>query len=613
MQQRLLFAFLFFCLSVGSLSAQLSGIKTIPGDYATVAAAVTDLNAQGVGAGGVTFNIAAGHTETLTGRIGLIVSGSVANPIVFQKSGMGANPLLTAYTGANLPTSAERDGMFSLAGSDWVTIDGIDLQENPANGTPTQLMEYGYGLFKASASDGCQNVTIRNCVITLSRENTAAWSGSGHVGSAGIVLLNCTPTVNTALTVISSDGSNSFNSIRNNTIQNVHNGIALVGFAAASPFTLGDTGNDIGGTMASTGNTIINYGGGAAAATQSNGIYATQQWGLNIAYNTINNNNGGGVDHVNILRGIFTETATSAALTCTHNTITLKSAATTSQLTFIQNGMGITPAGNTVTISNNTLTGEYLTATSGVFYGIYNTASPATLRIENNNISNLSYSAPALTGSGALYPIWTSGSNAAMVNEIRNNTISGVTRTGTTGATTIGIYVSGGVAGMIVNVKNNTVQNMSIDGTGATSTMYGIQTSTGTIAVDSNTINNLACLKTTGTSVLYGIYNISSPTIESYSDNTISNINHSGTGTTYGLVCIHDDGYQDGGAQYDLQRVHGGAHRIRHSDVQQFTLHFPEQGVQYPKQFIGSAYGGWYHGDLYRHEWFRGYLQQSDW
>jgi hypothetical protein len=39
---------------------QLTGIKNIPGDYPNVTAAVTDLNLQGVGAGGVTFNIAAG-------------------------------------------------------------------------------------------------------------------------------------------------------------------------------------------------------------------------------------------------------------------------------------------------------------------------------------------------------------------------------------------------------------------------------------------------------------------------------------------------------------------------------------------------------------------------
>ena len=40
------------------LFAQLSGIKTIPGNYATIAAAVADLNTNGVGTGGVTFNVA---------------------------------------------------------------------------------------------------------------------------------------------------------------------------------------------------------------------------------------------------------------------------------------------------------------------------------------------------------------------------------------------------------------------------------------------------------------------------------------------------------------------------------------------------------------------------
>jgi len=42
----------------------LQAYKTIPGSYATRAAAITNLNAQGVGAGGVTFNVVAGYTET---------------------------------------------------------------------------------------------------------------------------------------------------------------------------------------------------------------------------------------------------------------------------------------------------------------------------------------------------------------------------------------------------------------------------------------------------------------------------------------------------------------------------------------------------------------------
>src|SRR6476660_8937313 len=60
-------------------NAQLSGTKAIPGDYATIAAAITDLNTAGVGAGGVTFNIAAGYTETAA-NITVTATGTSANP-----------------------------------------------------------------------------------------------------------------------------------------------------------------------------------------------------------------------------------------------------------------------------------------------------------------------------------------------------------------------------------------------------------------------------------------------------------------------------------------------------------------------------------------------------
>ncbi|MBK7683916.1 MAG: hypothetical protein IPJ26_16270 [Bacteroidetes bacterium] len=65
--------------------AQLTGSKFIPGDYLTVTAAVADLNAQGVGAGGVTFEVTAGYTETLAGRLDITATGTLADPIVFRK------------------------------------------------------------------------------------------------------------------------------------------------------------------------------------------------------------------------------------------------------------------------------------------------------------------------------------------------------------------------------------------------------------------------------------------------------------------------------------------------------------------------------------------------
>ena len=88
-------AVVLMLLSTTNLMAQLTGIKTIPGNYASISAAVTDLNTQGVGTGGVTFNVASGYTESTTAPIIITATGTTANPIVFQKSGTGANPVIT--------------------------------------------------------------------------------------------------------------------------------------------------------------------------------------------------------------------------------------------------------------------------------------------------------------------------------------------------------------------------------------------------------------------------------------------------------------------------------------------------------------------------------------
>ncbi len=54
----------------------------------------------------------------------------------------------------------------------------------------------------------------------------------------------------------------------NNTVSNAYIGIALIGFAAVSPFTLYDQNNQIG---TDGGNTVTNFGGGSSPAY---GIYA---------------------------------------------------------------------------------------------------------------------------------------------------------------------------------------------------------------------------------------------------------------------------------------------------------------------------------------------------
>ena len=151
--------FLFLLMVLWGINgfSQLSGIKTIPGDYSSVALAIADLNAQGAGPGGVIFNIQAGHTETLPSLTsGLITtSGTSANPIVFQKSGAGANPAITAASG----TAAVTEYIFCIKGGDYITFDNINISD------PSGTVEWGFALLKSSAIDGAQfsrNVKVIN-------------------------------------------------------------------------------------------------------------------------------------------------------------------------------------------------------------------------------------------------------------------------------------------------------------------------------------------------------------------------------------------------------------------------------------------------------------------
>src|ERR1043165_4444448 len=170
--------------SVGAIKAQLSGNYSVPGSYTSVAAAIIDLNTQGVN-GPVFINIAAGYTETVpTGGYTLTATGTLANPITFQKSGVGANPILTAFTGGlGLPNTVTQDGIWRFIGSDYITVDGIDLVD--PNTTSRDYMEFGYGFLKATATEGCQNNAIRNCVKTLNINTYGAGSGPAVDGCRG--------------------------------------------------------------------------------------------------------------------------------------------------------------------------------------------------------------------------------------------------------------------------------------------------------------------------------------------------------------------------------------------------------------------------------------------
>ncbi len=514
----------------------------LAGSYPTLTSALAALNSVNSYStpGTIVLTCTGGNLETAPAK-GLTLGSLTLNPLLSPTNTItintdGGTVTINAGAGTGTPGSASPDGILKIVGADYVTIDGLTL--NDGNTSNNFTMEYGIGLFKFSAADGAQHNTIQNCTINMQRVNNAGGAGPMVDGSTGILMVNSVPTAaTTALAPSTAAGSNSYNAFYHNTINSGNNGMALIGYAGASPFAACDFGNDVGGTAAGTGNSILNYGGATNASNPSAGIRTLHQYDLNISHNVINNNDGGGVNHVSTLRGIFLNTALSASATVSYNNVSVHGGGLNSQVALIENASGSTAAGNTINIHHNTLTGSYLTATTGLMYGIYNSASPSTLYLNNNVISGITYSNSTLVGSGVVYAIFSSGAAASVsanLNEIYN-----ITRTGTTGANLIGIYISNGTS---QNVSNNTVHDLTLSGTGAAGALYGIQTSSGAITVTGNTIYNLSNSKTTGTGALYGIYNIASPTSESITNNGISNLTHSGTGTTYGIYLFTTNG-----------------------------------------------------------------------
>ncbi len=416
----------------------LSGTKyigtTSPSpDYISISAAIADLNTNGVGRGGVTFKIQAGYTETLSAALIINASGSsLSNPIQFEKYGSGTNPLLTAYTGS----SATLDGMFIIAGTDYITIDGLDLIDNNSSGNA--MMEWGYALLKASASDGTQYTTIKNCTITLNKNNT---------NSVGIYSNNHTKASTTQLSVTTSTGTNSNNTFYGNTISNCYFGITL-NYSGAS-MTIYDINNQIG--TSTLGNNISNIGGNT---TLTAGIYANLQNGLTVANDTISNILSKGASTSAAAFGIYVNIPSPYNVDIYNNTIkncSLQSAS------FV----GISSAQTVNNISN--IYGNIIKNISSTYTGSCNIygidgGNPTTLNLYSNEISNNTIN---ITSTGSFYGLYHQGASYVNCysNNIYNNTINS---SAFYGAINIAGYNTNGSPNT-ENIYNNIIHDLTIN------------------------------------------------------------------------------------------------------------------------------------------------------
>ncbi len=584
-------AFLLALFMFPQLSfAQLTGTKTIPGDYATISAAVADLNTQGVGPGGVTFNVTAGYTESITAPITITATGTAGNAIVFQKSGAGANPSITRTDAGTLSTSTiggAGDAIIRIEGTDYITFNGIDVT------AADQGIEYGYLTHKPDGTNGCQYVTIKNCVITMTKGT------SGYV--MGIYIGNGTTSTSSAtgVTVTTASGINSNIVITGNTVQNVHAGIYVRGSSATGFYD-----SDVIVGQSGAGNIIQNFGGGNASTTY--GVYFIYVNNTSVVYNTIDNAGGGGAAHGATLYGIFYSTVT-GDIVGSNNAYTLANISASSSTYGSYNGNTCTSenfSNNTfasgtisstgtmyliyassgtpnVTVSGNQVTGTFSrTGASGALYCYYNLGSPSsgTETFSNNNFSNISVAgSTSLYGyysntttsqnrvcNGNTFANWTGGTGSAYIvyalstlsNQIYNNSIHDVTAGGTvycmyatgtngtfygnniynittSGSTFYGLY--DGASGT-TNCYKNQVYNLT--GNNASQTLYGFYISAGTSNnVFNNFISDLKAPSSASTTGLAGIY-VSGGTAIGLYYNTIY-LNASSTGTNFGSSGIY--------------------------------------------------------------------------
>ncbi len=447
----ILFVFLIISGINISVVAQLSGNKSVPGDFATISDAIQALDTAGVGTGGVTFNVAAGHNETASNLVIAFIADppTAANTVVFQKSGAGANPLITAAPG----TSATLDGIIKLSGADYITFDGIDLLD-PVSNTGNAMMEWGYVLLRASTTDGSQNNVIKNCSITLQKSNT---------NSIGIYIANenlSGVAVAADTTGGNTDGLNSYNEIYGCSISDVD-----IGIFAKSVTNIRDRYNQI-GKLSQPANNITNWGGSQLSAGLAHGIRCEGQDKLKISNNVINGGIGtGGSSSVVGIMVTSSGTGTNVAtFEISYNTVTVISSVT-SQGTWAVRVLG---TGDTVRIHHNII--EDCNA-------VQNTTTFAAISLD-----------------------WVGTTNIAIVHDniIRNNSHSG------TGSSTL---LGGTAITTISNIYDNQIYGNRK--TGVSGIMYCIRSGSGLTNCWSNLIYDNAIPNSSGTSSsqIYGYRN----------------------------------------------------------------------------------------------------------
>lgn len=516
LKQLLLIPLLVLGAGLAAVAQPLSGVYTIGGtspNYATLAAAVADLNTKGVN-GNVWFNIRTGTYSSTTNWVADISGGYVGAStyrVTFQsESGNKAD-----VTISNANTSSV-NYIFRSSGSGNITIRNMTLESTASS--YTHLVE----LSGAASSDSFYNLTLNAPTSSSSSNSPALIYGYFFSGNNNVIY--------------------------NNTFNNSYYGIYLYGSSSPMP----------------TGTVVANN---TFTSQYAYGAYLWYLKDLKFLSNTINKTSNTTTYYAAYLYNC------TDALRVNSNTITLSgtssshygiyasycsgsSSNTTNRPQATGNSISITTTTASTnaalymsffnsywTLSSNTVTQNATSGTTYQWYNYYNTY--------------MSCNSNSLTASATSGSIWNYVSyQYSDYSTFNSNTISQTTTTGTmyplayagyysNGTTTSNNAItctatsSGSVYGpyfCMYSGSNNTMSGNTLNSTQSTSGSkigfyYTIVYSANNNTVTNNTIN----FGTTGTGYCYGVYNsiYSSCSNNNFSGNTVK-ATTSSTGTQYG-------------------------------------------------------------------------------
>lgn len=421
----------------------LTGTKTIgpSGDYISFTTAINALNLNGVGTGGVTFNVADG-TYTENPPV-ITVSGTAANPIVFQSP--GGNTVLA-------PAGGTGTFGFKLDGADYITFDNIDI-----NGPNTLV--YGYWL-----ANGAQHITIKNCSITVPYSSTSNY---------GIYSLGVT------------DGANSYSTFLNNNIVNPYNGIYFTGSSA--------TGSEA---------TDVNIQGNTLTGIRYYGIYLGYCLNSTVQYNNIGFYAGGTTSyngiyvfgstsicsiHHNTISGGYTSSSVYALYNSSGTSTWANNEVSNLYNTSSSAWYGMYASGTSTTWTNNSIHGITNTGTATV-YGAYITTGNH--QFNGNQLYDIA------TGGTTLYGMYVSGGTT---HNIYGNKLYNLRYTGTGSGVVYGIHLT--------SATNNVYNNMIYDLQAAASTSSATAPAIRAISITGGTAHNVwynsISLNSTGTNTAF--------------------------------------------------------------------------------------------------------------